>query len=116
MAARPARTVILGRRCEHAGGLIIPCTEFSQRKKAWDTIEALDPEFMATARIVDDVSGAKAEANRSRLDKLLSKSGRAHIIDAEGKVIYLLVECEENVMRGPDYDEDGDLIYNPARK
>lgn len=113
--AKPSRKTILA-RSDQAKGLMIPASSFSQRQKAWDAMLELFPKQMETARIVDDVTGVSTEINQDRLNRLLSKSGRAHVIDLDGKVIFLLVECEENVIRDPDFDEDGNLIYNPARK
>lgn len=112
-----AKKIILGKMNDNLPtGKMIVTGIFTQKKKLWETLQELDPHI-ETRIIFDDVSGRSAEANYNRICGLLTKAGRVHILDVEEKKpIFFLVECEENVIRDPDFDDDGKPLYNPAVK
>ncbi len=112
-----AKKIILSKRDDNLpAGKVIPVGVFTQKKILWETLTKLDPEIEQRF-IYDDVSEKSAEANYTRLCGLLTKSGRVHILTEDRLIpLFFIIECEENVIRSSDFNEDGHPIYNPAVK
>jgi len=90
---------------------------FTQKKKVWEAMESLvGKERLVQCEIYDDVAEKRIGANQSRMTSLLTKAGRAIVLDEAGEPLFLLVESETNVVRDWDVDEDGDPVYNPVKK
>lgn len=89
---------------------------FTQKKILWETINDLDPNIESHT-LYNDVADKSVDTTYSWLCKLLTKSGRAHIIEKDTrKPLFFMVECEENTVRDSDFDEDGSPVYNPVVK
>ena len=112
-----AKKIILSRMNSNLpkGKMVIAGT-FSQKKKLWEAICEIDSEGESKS-LYDDVEEKTIDASYSGLCKLLTKSGRAHILEKDSETpSFFMVECEENEIRDSDFDDDGNLVYNPAVK
>jgi hypothetical protein len=87
---------------------------FSQKKKLWEVLGTCGGPQVGW-KIVDDVSEKQYDLSYSTLCNRLRLTGRATILNAEGKKIFLVVNTEKNVLRDWDTGEDGKPVLNPVK-
>jgi len=112
-----AKKIILGMKNDNLPvGKVVTMGIFTQKKKLWEALQEIDPKIESKL-IYDDVSGRSAEVNYNRICGLITKAGRVHILDPETRrPLFFMIECEENIIRDPDFDDKGNPVYNPAVK
>jgi len=90
---------------------------FTQKKKAWEALgREVGEDRLKQFEIYDDVAEKRIGATQSRFTSLLTKAGRVTILDEAGEPFFLLTEGETNVLRDWDVDDEGEPVYNPAKK
>ena len=87
---------------------------FSQKKKLWEVLGSCGGHQVGW-KIFDDVAEKQYDMSYSALCNRLRLTGRATILNAEGKRIFLVVDTEKNVVRDWDTGEDGKPVANPAK-
>jgi hypothetical protein len=66
-------------------------------------------------KVLDDVAGKEYDSTYANLCNRLRLVGRATILNAEGKRIFLVVDTKVNEIRDWDTGEDGKPVLNPVK-
>jgi len=116
-----ARSMVIGARCPNSGRMMIVVPHVATCKKAVDLMES-DAMVLRTgvslsiesSELLDDVEGMKVEYTYNRFCAILKKVGRIHVI-VDGVRVFQIVDGSVGEVRGPDLDDDGSPICNPAK-
>jgi len=86
---------------------------FSQKKKLWEALGGCGHQV--GWKVLDDVAGKEYDSTYANLCNRLRLVGRATILNAEGKRIFLVVDTKVNEIRDWDTGEDGKPVLNPVK-
>jgi len=110
-----AKKIVIHQSSPRTHGKLVFIGSFSQKKNSQEALEKVAGDLSGYF-LLDDVSTKSAEYNYSRYCNLLTKAGRATILDADKKLAFVAFESIENEIRPFDFDDAGNLQYNPVQK